>query len=84
MFRHEARATETLGNIRAKPRHDHDPKCQAGIAGASGMARRKNTTRRPRGVGQFRGAQRKILLPFLVIWLAALSLFDRRIDPNFP
>jgi hypothetical protein len=48
------------------------------------MARRKKTARRPRGVGFFRGAWRKILLPFLVIWLAALSLFDSGIDPNFP
>jgi hypothetical protein len=44
----------------------------------------KKTARRLRGVGFLRGAQRRILLPSLMIWLAALSLFDSGIDPNFP
>jgi hypothetical protein len=48
------------------------------------MARGKKTARRPRSAGLFYGVQRRILLPFLVIWLAALSLFDSGIDPNFP
>jgi hypothetical protein len=48
------------------------------------MAGRKKTSRRPRGLGFLHDAQRKILFPFLVIWLAALSLFDSAIDPNFP
>jgi hypothetical protein len=47
------------------------------------MARRKKTARR-RGAGFFCGVQRRILLPCLMIWLAALSLFESRIDPNFP
>jgi hypothetical protein len=48
------------------------------------MVRRKKTARRPRGVGFLHDAQRRILFRFLVIWLAALSLFDSAIDPNFP
>ena len=48
------------------------------------MARRKKSARRPRGAGLFRAVQRRILFPFLMIWLAALSLFDSGIDPNFP
>jgi hypothetical protein len=47
------------------------------------MARRKKTARR-RGAGFFYGVQRRILLPLLMFWLAALSLFDSGIDPNFP
>jgi hypothetical protein len=48
------------------------------------MAGRKKTARRPRSIGLFYGAQRRILLRFLVIWLAVLSLFDSGVDPNFP
>jgi hypothetical protein len=48
------------------------------------MARGKKTARRPRSAGFFYGVQRRILLPCLMIWLAALSLFESKIDPNFP
>jgi hypothetical protein len=48
------------------------------------MARGKKRARRPRGAGFFCGVQRRILLPFLMIWLAVLSLFDSGVDPNFP
>jgi hypothetical protein len=48
------------------------------------MARKRKAHRRPRGDRFFRGAQRRILLPLLIIWLAALSLFGSGIDPNFP
>jgi hypothetical protein len=48
------------------------------------MARGKKTARRPRSAGLVYGAQRRILLHLLMIWLAALSLFESRIDPNFP
>lgn len=73
-----------IGNVTATPRHDRSIESKEGLQGAPGMVRRKKTARRPRGVGFFRGAWRRILLPFLVIWLAALSLFDSGIDPNFP
>jgi hypothetical protein len=48
------------------------------------MAGRKKTARRPRRIGLFYGALRRILFRFLVIWIATLSLFDSGIDPNFP
>jgi hypothetical protein len=48
------------------------------------MGHRKKTARRPRGDGFFHRAQQWILFHFLMIWLAALSLFDGGIDPNFP
>jgi hypothetical protein len=73
-----------LGNVTATSRHDHDLGAKLAIAGASGMAGRKKTARRPQGVGFLHDAQRRILFRFLVIWLAALSLFDSAIDPNFP
>jgi len=73
-----------LGNVTAASRHDHDLGAKLAIAGASGMAGRKKTARRPRSAGLFDGVRRRILLPFLMIWLAALSLFDSGIDPNFP
>jgi hypothetical protein len=46
------------------------------------MGRRKKTARRPRGDGFFHRAQQWILFHFLMIWLAALSLFDGGIDPT--
>ncbi len=47
-------------------------------------SRKKKTARWRRGVEFFHHLQRRILLPFLLIWLAALSLFGGGIDPNFP
>jgi hypothetical protein len=49
------------------------------------MARRKKkTARRPRGTAFLSYLQTRILLPFLMMWLAVLSLFGGGIDPNFP
>ena len=74
---------EMIGNVTATPRHDRSIESKEDCRGTRHGAQEEDRST-PARRWIFRGAWRRILLPFLVIWLAALSLFDSGIDPNFP